>query len=102
MKPSSRVLLWALSTAGSLFAATFSKDVVPILQKHCQVCHRPGEAAPFPLLTFQQARPWARAIKEAVALKKMPPWYADPRIGTFANDRSLSPGEVDTLVAWAD
>ena len=100
----------AVSVAGSLFAAsptdapgvTFSKDVAPLLQKHCQACHRPGESAPFSLLTYQQARPWAKAMKEAVLLKKMPPWFADPRYGKCSNDRSLSQSDVDTLVAWAD
>src|SRR5712692_5649344 len=81
---------------------TFNKDVAPILQKNCQGCHRAGEAAPMPLLTYEQARPWAKAIKEAVLLKRMPPWYADPHYGKFSNDRSLSPSEKDTLVAWAD
>ena len=102
--------LAALSAASGLFAArptdaprvTFSKDVAPILQKHCQICHRPGEAAPFSMLTYQQARPWAKAMKEAVLLKKMPPWSADPHYGKFSNDPSLSPADVDTLVAWAD
>jgi hypothetical protein len=100
----------AVCIAGSLFAATptdgpagdFSKDVAPVLQQHCQACHRPGEAAPFSLLTYQQARPWAKAMKEAVLLKKMPPWFADPHYGKFSNDRSLSQSDVDTLVAWAD
>ena len=99
------VLLVALSCTSYMCAAqpeTFSKDVAPILQAHCQACHRPGEAAPFPLLTFQQARPWAKAMKEAVLLKKMPPWYADPQYGKFANDRSLLREDVATLVAWAD
>jgi hypothetical protein len=83
-------------------AVTFTKDVAPVLQKNCQGCHRPGEAAPFSLLTYEQARPWAKAMKEAVLLKKMPPWFADPHYGKFANDRSLAQKEVDTLVAWAD
>ena len=81
---------------------TFTKDVAPVLQKNCQGCHRPGEAAPFSLLTYEQARPWAKAMKEAVLLKKMPPWFADPHYGKFVNDRSLSQKEIDTLVAWAD
>ncbi len=104
------LLLLGISGATALFAAkptdapkvTFSKDVAPVLAKHCQTCHRPGEAAPFSLLTYRQARPWAKAMKEAVLLKKMPPWYADERYGKFSNDRSLAPEEVDTLVAWAD
>jgi len=81
---------------------TFSKDVAPILVKNCQGCHRPGETAPMSLLTYQEARPWAKAIREAVVLKRMPPWYADSHFGKFSNDRSLSQSEIDTLVAWAD
>jgi hypothetical protein len=81
---------------------TFDKDVAPILEKKCQGCHRPGEAAPFSLLTYEQARPWAKAMKEAVRLKKMPPWFADPHYGKFSNDYSLAPKEVDTIAAWAD
>jgi len=81
---------------------TFSKDVAPILQKNCQSCHRPGEAAPMSLLTFQEARPWAAAIREAVILKRMPPWYADSHFGKFSNDRSLSKADIDTLVSWAN
>jgi hypothetical protein len=81
---------------------TFYKDVLPILQNHCQECHRPGEIGPMPLLTYQQARPWAKAIKAAVLTGKMPPWPADPHFGKFANDRSLSKTQIDMLVAWAD
>src|SRR5215813_13929663 len=83
-------------------SVTFSKDVAPILQRNCQNCHRPGEAAPFSLMTYQQARPWAKAMKEAVGLKKMPPWFADPHYGKFSNDRSMSPKDAETLAAWAD
>ena len=83
-------------------AVTFSKDVLPVLQKRCQGCHRPGEAAPFSLLTYEEAKPWARAMKEAVLLHKMPPWFADPHVGKFANDPSLSQQEISTLVAWSD
>ncbi len=81
---------------------TFNKDVLPVLQKNCQGCHRPGEVAPMSLLTYADARPWAKAIKSAVANRKMPPWYADPNFGHFANDRRLSEAEIATLVAWAD
>jgi hypothetical protein len=81
---------------------TFAKDVAPILQARCQTCHRPGEAAPMSLLTYQEARPWAKAMKEAVLLKRMPPWFADSSVGHFKNDRSLSQSEIDTLVSWAD
>src|SRR5215471_4280680 len=83
-------------------APTFSKDVLPVLQNNCQSCHLPGEASPMSFLTYEQTRPWAKAIKAAVASKKMPPWFADPHYGKFANDRSLSQADADTLVAWAD
>jgi hypothetical protein len=81
---------------------TFTKDVAPILQKHCQTCHRPGEAAPFPLLTYEQARPWAASMKRVVKEKAMPPWFADPAVGHFANDRSLTAKEISTILAWAN
>ena len=74
---------------------------MPILQEHCQQCHRPGELAPMSLMTYREVRPFAAAIKEAVALKKMPPWFADPNYGHFSNDRSLSQHDIDILVAWA-
>lgn len=81
---------------------TFHKDVEPLLQKNCQECHRPGEIAPFPLLTYQQTRPYAKAIKAAVLAKKMPPWPADPHFSKFSNDLSLSQAEIDTVTAWVD
>jgi len=80
---------------------TFNRDVAPILAKNCQGCHRPGEAAPMSLLTYAEARPWAKAIREAVILRRMPPWYADSHFGKFSNDRSLSQADIDTLAAWA-
>jgi len=78
---------------------TFYRDVLPILQKKCQACHRPGEVAPFPLLSYEQARPWAKAMKAAVLSREMPPWFADG--GHFLNDRSLSEREIQTINAWA-
>ena len=81
---------------------TFHKDVEPLLQARCQTCHRPGEAAPMSLLTYQEARPWAKAIKAAVLVRKMPPWFADPAHGVFTNDRRMDQKEIDTLAAWAD
>lgn len=81
---------------------TFYRDVLPILQANCQNCHRPGEVAPMSLVTYEQARPWARKIKTAVAAKQMPPWFADPNYGHFANEKRLSADEVTTLAAWAD
>jgi mono/diheme cytochrome c family protein len=81
---------------------TFNKDVLPILQKNCQSCHRPGEIGPMSLLDYQSARPWAKAIKSAVATRKMPPWFADPKYGHFSNDRRLTEAQINTLVAWVD
>jgi hypothetical protein len=81
---------------------TFHKDVLPILQNRCQSCHRPGEAAPFSLLTYKDARPWAKALKQAVVTSKMPPWNADPSVGKWKNDRRLSPEEVKVFSDWAD
>lgn len=99
-----RTLALFTGVCGLLAAAntpTFSKDVAPILQKNCQGCHRPGEAAPFSLLNYKEARPWASAMSEAVKLRKMPPWPADPHFGKFSNDRGLSQKDIDTVIAWA-
>ena len=99
-------LAWCSAAAvyaqmGNMNAPTYAKDVAPILQKHCQSCHRPGEAAPFSMLTYETTRPWAGAMKLAVRQKVMPPWYADPQVGHFSNDRSLSQDEIDMIVSWA-
>jgi hypothetical protein len=80
----------------------FNKDVLPILQKNCQTCHRPGEVAPMSFLTYESTRPWAKAIKEAVLSKKMPPWFADPHYGDFRNQPTLTEADIKTLAAWAD
>jgi len=88
--------------AGAPSKITFNKDVLSIVQKRCQGCHRPGEVAPMPFLTYSDVRPWAKAIREAVLTRKMPPWFADPHYGKFSNDRSLTKGEIDTLVSWVD
>jgi hypothetical protein len=82
-------------------APTFSKDVAPILYKHCVSCHRPGEVAPMSLLTYEQTRPYARAIANAVENRTMPPWHADAPAGTFHNERTLSEQERAVLTAWA-
>ena len=98
-------LVWAAAPAAGQDAAkvvTFHKDVLPLLQKNCQSCHRPGQIGPFSMLTYREVRPWAKAIKAAVSLRAMPPWFADPRYGHFDNDRSLKQVEIDTIVAWAD
>jgi hypothetical protein len=81
---------------------TFYKDVVPVLRRDCQGCHRPGEVAPMSFLDYKSTRPWAKAMKAAVLQRKMPPWFADPRYGKFANDRSLPEADLKTLVAWVD
>ena len=81
---------------------TFSKDVAPILFDKCSACHRPGAMAPMSLMTFEDARPWARAIKIKVTRREMPPWGADPAVGTFRNDPSLTLAQIDTLARWAD
>src|SRR5262245_24934618 len=81
---------------------TFTKDIAPILYSKCVACHRAGEVAPMPLLTYEDARPWARAIKQKVVLRQMPPWFADPKHGTFANDPSLTTREIDTISKWVD
>jgi hypothetical protein len=81
---------------------SFYNDVLPILQTHCQSCHRPGEIAPMPFDTYEHTRPFAAAIREKTALHQMPPWFASPCCGHFSNDPSLSPQEISTLAAWAD
>ena len=83
-------------------SVTFNKDVLPILQKNCQTCHRPGEIAPMSFLTYKDARPWAKAMKNAVVNRQMPPWFADPNYGHFANDKRLSDAEIKTIAMWAD
>jgi mono/diheme cytochrome c family protein len=81
---------------------TFSKDVSPIFYNHCVECHRPTMFAPMSLLTYNDARPWARSIKQKVLSREMPPWGADPAVGHFKNDSRLSQKDIDTIVAWVD
>src|SRR5947199_9817055 len=99
-----RYLLPAILLSATAFAAdstvTFNKDVLPILQENCQVCHRPGEIGPMSFLTYEGTRPWAKAIKEAVLTKKMPPWFADLKVGHFANERQLVGADINTLLQW--
>lgn len=80
----------------------FTKDVAPILYANCAVCHRPGEMAPMSLLTYKDVRPWARSIREKVVNREMPPWYADPNHGEFANDSRLTRQQIETIRAWVD
>jgi len=101
-----RLTIAILCLLPAAFAAesqvTFYKDVLPVLQKNCQSCHRPGEAAPMTFLDYKSTRPWAKAIKNVAVSRKMPPWFADPHVGKFSNDRSLSEAEINVLTEWAD
>jgi hypothetical protein len=81
---------------------TFTRDVAPIFFKNCAGCHRPGEASPMSLLSYKDARPWAKAIREKVINREMPPWHADPNTGQFLNDRRLTEAEIETIKAWVD
>jgi hypothetical protein len=88
--------------SGSAAIPTFSKDVAPILYKNCVGCHRPGEIGPMSLLSYDDVRPHAKAIRDEVGDGNMPPWHADPKYGKFANDRSLSASDRETLLRWAN
>jgi hypothetical protein len=95
-----------IGTAASVYAQppvtpTFSKDVAPILYQNCTSCHRAGEIGPMPLLSFSDARPWAKAIAARVSDGTMPPWHADPAHGQFLNDRRLSDKDRETILKWA-
>jgi hypothetical protein len=96
------------SAAGTNGDVTFSKDIAPILQRSCQNCHRPDGVAPMPLVTYEDARPWARAMKLRTGLGPkagvMPPWYVEKNIGIqhFHNDPSLSDQEIAKIARWAD
>jgi hypothetical protein len=98
------VCLMPSRASGADAEVTFSKDVAPIFQRACQNCHRPGAIAPMSLLTYQDARPWARSIKVKVVKRQMPPWHIDRNVGIsqFKDDPSLSDAEVATISAWVD
>jgi hypothetical protein len=83
---------------------TFTRDVAPILQRSCQHCHRPGAIAPMSLLTYEEARPWARSIKAKVTAREMPPWHIDRNVGItkFKDDPSLTDAEIATIARWVD
>jgi hypothetical protein len=89
-------------SAGEPTTVTFTRDVFPILQARCVECHRPGEMAPMSLQSYQEVRPWAAAIREAVLLRRMPPWYAEAPPLHFANDWSLTPSEIQSIKSWVD
>jgi hypothetical protein len=90
----------AAGANGQTAELTFSHDVAPILYAHCVQCHHPGDIAPMSLLTYKEARPWAAAIREAVVSRKMPPWRADPHVGQWSNDPTLSAAQIQTIKAW--
>jgi hypothetical protein len=83
---------------------TFTKDIAPIFQEKCEACHRTDSIAPMSLVTYEEARPWAKAIRERVITRQMPPWHLDKTVGIqkFKNDRSLSDAQIDTIVKWVD
>ena len=81
---------------------TFAKDIAPILYENCVACHRPNHLAPMSLITYADARPWARAVKTKVLAREMPPWGADSSVRAYKNDASLTQTEVDTIAAWVD
>jgi hypothetical protein len=89
--------------AGAAAAETFGKDIAPIFNRSCVVCHRPGEAAPMSLIGYENVRPWVRSIRQKVVARQMPPWSADSqRSVKFRNDPTLSQRDIDTLVNWID
>src|SRR5919108_967249 len=94
----------AVHAAGLTSQVTFSKDVAPIFQKACQSCHHPGTSAPMSLMAYEDVRPWARAIRQRVASREMPPWHLDKTVGIrhYKNDRSLTDDQIATVVRWAD
>ena len=87
---------------GQKAVPSYGKDIAPLLYEKCAMCHRAGEVAPMSLMSYNEVRPWARAIKEKVVLRQMPPWYAEGEPGKWHNDRRLSQAEIDKIVAWVD
>src|SRR5579883_1384683 len=92
------------ATASDTKPVTFTKDIAPIFQAKCQECHRAGAMAPMSLVTYEETRPWAKAIRERVITKQMPPWHIDPNVGVkkFKNDMSLSQEQIDVIARWVD
>src|SRR5262245_33298620 len=81
---------------------TFAKDILPIFERSCQSCHRPGQMGPFSLLTYDDARPWLRSIRNKIETRYMPPWHLDRTVGEYDPDPSLSDVERQTIVKWID
>ena len=92
----------AAPPAASSTSPTYTRDIAPILFKHCTSCHRPGQGAPMSLLSYADVRPWARAIRTQVSQRKMPPWFAEAGAAHFANDSSLPQADIDRIVGWVD
>jgi hypothetical protein len=92
------------AAAPSATPVTFARDVAPIFQTKCQTCHHPGTSAPMSLVTYEDVRPWARAIQQRVASRDMPPWHLDKTVGIrgYKNDRSLTDAEISTVVRWVE
>src|SRR5262245_42903845 len=90
--------------AGPEAQVTFTKDIAPILQRSCENCHRPNGVAPMSLRTYEEVRPWVRAIKQKTSLRQMPPWFIDKRVGIqqFKDDPSLSDNEIAKIARWVD
>jgi hypothetical protein len=93
-------VLLALLLPSAVSEPTYANQVVRALQKNCQICHHPGTAAPFSLVSYEDALKWADNMQEAVSERRMPPWFADPNVGKFANDRSLSSADREVLLRW--
>jgi hypothetical protein len=95
---------WATSQDTTKSQVTFTKDIAPIFQEKCEGCHRPGSIAPMSLVTYEEARPWAKSIKSRVSARQMPPWHLDKTVGIrdFKNDRSLSDQQIETILQWVD
>ena len=83
---------------------TFARDVMPILQENCQLCHQPGSIGPMSLMTYEEVRPWAQVIKQRVVEREMPPYHYDTDVGIqqLKQDKRLSEEEIATIVAWVD
>ena len=94
----------ALAQTATEDEVTFAKDIAPLFQEHCQECHRTGGMASMSLVTYEETRPWARAIKNRVVAREMPPWHLDKTVGIqhFINDNSLSDAQIDVVVRWVD
>ena len=102
--PAAPNAVWARSPAVPHPLPTFTRDIAPILQEKCEVCHRPDNIGPMSLMTYEEVRPWVRSIRAQIISRNMPPWYLDKDVGIqrFVNDRSLSDQQIETIVTWID